>query len=228
MNFLSVKKNKMIFFVTLTVAMLGCSIYAKAQNNEFNLVAADTLKSEPEVKSKPVVVKPHSPHKATFYSAILPGLGQAYNKKYWKIPILYAGIGGVIYGLNFNTENYNKYRRAYRDYLIQDPGNTSYLDNARYRGLSKEEMIYLLENNSSAASQYESLLENKRDYYKKYRDLCYVGLAVAYVLNLIDASVDAHFKTFDVSDDLSMHFEPTISPMGGGFNSVGMQLRFIF
>ena len=229
MNFLSVKKNKMIFFVTVLVAMLGCSHYSQAQLNEFNLVSADTIPSSQKEKrkkaekTKPVVVKPHSPHKATFYSAILPGLGQAYNKKYWKIPILYAGIGGVVYGLNFNTDNYNKYRRAYRDFLIQDPGNKSYL-----KVLPPTMTEDQISDGGQYASWFETALENKRNYYKKYRDLCYVGLAAVYVLNLIDASVDAHFKTFDVSDDLSMHIEPTVSPMYGGLNSIGMQVRFVF
>ncbi|WP_152541889.1 DUF5683 domain-containing protein [Saccharicrinis fermentans] len=213
-----------IFFVT----MLGYSHETSAQNNEFNIVSADTVVSTPVV-SKPLVVKTHSPHKATFYSAILPGLGQAYNKKYWKIPILYAGIGGVIYGLDFNSSNYKKYRRAYRDYLLQDPGNQSYLnDNVRPRSTSLEEFKELLETDSSYADWFESALENKRDYYKKYRDLSYVGLALVYVLNLVDASVDAHFKTFDVSNDLSMHIEPTTTPMYGGYNSIGMQIRFTF
>ncbi|MGQ1785965.1 MULTISPECIES: DUF5683 domain-containing protein [unclassified Saccharicrinis] len=224
MNFLSVKKDRIIFLVAIfMVMMLGYSHEANAQNNKFNVVSADTI------DTKPVVVEPHSPHKATFYSAILPGLGQAYNRKYWKIPILYAGIGGVIYGLDFNTTNYKKYRRAYRDYLIQDPGNTSYLnENVRPRGTTLEEFETLLETNSSYADWFESALENKRDYYKRYRDLSYVGLALVYVLNLVDASVDAHFKTFDVSNDLSMHIEPTATPMYGGFNSIGMQIRFTF
>ena len=203
--------------------MLGNVHVANAQNNELDFISADTI------YSKPVVLKTHSPHKATFYSAILPGLGQAYNKKYWKIPILYAGIGGIIYGLNFNTTNYNKYRRAYRDFLIQDPGNTSYLnDNVRPRGTKRDEFEERLTTDSSLASWYENALENKRNYYKRYRDLSYVGLALVYVLNLVDASVDAHFKTFDVSNDLSMHFEPSVTPMYGGLNSIGMQVKFVF
>lgn len=223
MNFLSVKKDRIIFLVAMLIVTIGgYSPNIKAQNNKLEVVSGDTI------YAKSVVVKPHSPHRATFYSAILPGLGQAYNKKYWKIPILYAGIGGMIYGLDFNTRNYNIYRRAYRDFLIKDPGNTSYLDKARYRNYTKEQMIEFLATNPSAASQYQASLKNKKDYYKKYRDLSYVGLALIYVLNLVDASVDAHFKTFDVSNDLSMHIEPKISPMHNGLNSLCMQVKLTF
>ncbi len=223
LNFLSVNKYRIKFLIALIIAASSYSHQILAQRGEVNIISADTIIAEP------VVVKPHSPHKATFYSAILPGLGQAYNKKYWKIPLLYGGIGGVIYGLNFNTQNYNKYRRAYRDYLLQDPGNTSYLNkNVRPRGMSREDHEYRLSIDASYADWYESALESKKKYYKKYRDMSYVGLALAYVINLVDASVDAHFKTFDVSNDLSMHVEPFIQPIYGGFNSLGMQVRFVF
>jgi hypothetical protein len=171
---------------------------------------------------EPLVVKPHSPHKATFYSAVLPGLGQAYNKKYWKIPILYAGFGGIIYAINFNTHWYKTYSRAYRDFLIQDPGNRSYLD-----VLPTTLDAADVENNGPRADWFENALNNKKRYYKKYRDLSYLGFALVYVLNMVDASVDAHFKTFDVSEDLSMHVEPVVKPGYSG-NEMGIQLRFVF
>ena len=85
---------------------------------------AITITSHGQLKEE----KPHSPHKATFYSAILPGLGQAYNKKYFKIPIIYAGAGALAYAIHFNSKLYRKYRSAYRDWIIQDPHNKSYLE----------------------------------------------------------------------------------------------------
>ena len=217
MKFLSVNKYRVLTLLTGLVAMFMSSNQTLAQNEEPAIVSADT------VFATPLTVQPHSPHKATFYSAILPGLGQAYNKKYWKIPILYAGIGGVVYGLDFNTTNYKKYRRAYRDILIQDPSNKSYLE-VLPLNITEDQVL----KGGQYADWFQNALESRKKYYKKYRDLSYVGLALVYVLNLVDASVDAHFKTFDVSDDLSFHIEPTITPMYGGYNGIGVQVRFIF
>jgi len=169
---------------------------------------------------EPIVIKPHSPHKASLYSAVLPGLGQAYNKKYWKVPILYAGFAGLVYAIDFNTRNYNKYRRGYRDWLIQDPSNDSYLEIIKKTAIT-EEYIY------AHADWFESTLENGKDYYERWRNLSYVGFALVYIINIIDASVDAHFKTFDVSDDLSMRVEPIVQS-GFGNNSVGLQLKLVF
>ena len=217
MKFLSVNKYRVLTLLASFVAMFMSANKALAQHDEPAIISVDT------VFVTPLTVQPHSPHKATFYSAILPGLGQAYNKKYWKIPILYAGIGGVIYGLDFNTTNYKKYRRAYRDILIQDPSNKSYLE-VLPPSLTEDQVI----NGGQYADWFKSALDSRKKYYKKYRDLSYVGLALVYVLNLVDASVDAHFKTFDVSDDLSLHIEPIIAPMYGGYNGMGVQVRFIF
>lgn len=168
--------------------------------------------------------KIHSPHKATFYSAIFPGLGQIYNKKYWKLPIVYGAIGGLGYAIHFNSTNYQKYKNAYRDFLIQDPGNTSYLEVLPVT-LTMEE----IEANPNLSSWFRNALEKKRDYYKRYRDLSYIGMAAIYVLNMIDATVDAHFYNFDVSDDLSMKIQPVIlehDPVKG--NSFGIQLALQF
>ncbi|MFO8001042.1 MAG: DUF5683 domain-containing protein [Marinilabilia sp.] len=164
----------------------------------------------------------HSPHKATFYSAILPGLGQAYNKKYWKIPILYGGIGAMGYAIHFNSTNYNKYKNAYRDFLIRDPGNKSY-EEVIPPTLSVEEV------ETQHADWFQRALENKREYYKRYRDLSYIGMAAIYILNMIDATVDAHFYNFDVSDDLSMDVRPVMldhDPVKG--NKMGIRMSFNF
>ncbi len=174
-------------------------------------------------QDKPLVVKPHSPHKASLYSAVLPGLGQAYNKKYWKIPILYAGFVGMIYAIDFNSRMYNQYRNGYRDFLIQDPGNKSYLKILDRTPFNESDVL----SGGARADWFERTLDHGKDYYKRYRDLSYVGFALVYVLNIIDATVDAHFKTFDISDDLSMRFEPVVQPGYSG-NNVGLQLKIVF
>jgi hypothetical protein len=168
--------------------------------------------------------KIHSPHKATFYSAIFPGLGQIYNKKYWKLPIVYGAIGGLGYAIHFNSTNYVKYKNAYRDFLIRDPGNRSYLKVLPVN-LTAEDV----ETPGVLADWFEQALENKREYYKRYRDLSYIGMAAIYVLNMIDATVDAHFYNFDVSDDLSMKVQPVImdyNPVTG--NTIGIQMALSF
>jgi hypothetical protein len=167
--------------------------------------------------------KIHSPHKATFYSAILPGLGQAYNKKYWKIPILYAGIGALGYAIHFNSTNYTKYKNAYRDFLIRDPGNKSY-EKVIPVNLTIEDV------EGQYADWFEQALRNKREYYKRYRDLSYIGMVAVYVLNMIDATVDAHFYNFDVSDDLSMDIRPAVLDPGPfrDQNKIGIQLSLNF
>ncbi len=196
-------------------------MFSFIENNSNAQTKNDSTVIETKAKEESIVIKPHSPHKASLYSAVLPGLGQAYNKKYWKIPILYAGFAGLVYAIDFNTRYYNMYRRGYRDWIIQDPNNTSYEKVFEGRAWFTEEFKV------NYASYIENTLENGKDYYEKWRNLSYVGFALVYVINIIDATVDAHFKTFDVSDDLSMRVEPIVQS-GFGNNSIGLQLRLVF
>lgn len=153
----------------------------------------DTLRSDlfftnPSVASDQIIVeesdsakvkKQHSPTKALIFSAVLPGLGQAYNKKYWKIPIVYAGLGVGVYFLQ---------------------------DNLRQVKTLKQE--YLNAANTSGANRGD--LQERINQHKKWRDYSYLGLAVVYLLNILDANVDAHLFNFDVSKDLSMSVAPSL------------------
>lgn len=142
----------------------------------------DTLQTG-GVKNKKEVYS--SARKATIMSAILPGLGQVYNKKYWKVPVIYAGLGGLGYFFYVNNTNYNNYRSALK-YSLNN-GGTSEVDGQIYS---------------------TSQLQTQKLYYRKFRDFAVIGMAALYILNMIDANVDAHLKTFDVSDDLSIHIDP--------------------
>ncbi len=135
--------------------------------------------------------KKHSPKKATLYSTILPGLGQAYNKKYWKIPVIYAGIGGIIYFTSSNINNYNDFRNAY-DYKT---GTNTDVNN---------DIINIADRYSA-----ENLI-TLRDHYRRNMELSWIVMALWYGLNIIDASVDAHFFEYDISDDLTLKVEPMI------------------
>lgn len=122
--------------------------------------------------------------RAAIMSAILPGLGQVYNKKYWKVPIVYAGIGGfAYYGMSLNSE-YQNYRN---------------------------ELLYRYANNQQVNTFPEYTTDNLttlKNQVKKYRDMCFIGAGIFYVLNIIDANVDGHLKNFDVSDNLSLGIRP--------------------
>jgi len=126
--------------------------------------------------------------RAAILSVCVPGLGQAYNKKYWKIPIIYAGIGGFGYLFYVNNTRYNNYRQA----LIQSQ------DTATNKGYA------IIEGINYSTTQ----LQIQKNQYKKNRDFSAIGIGIFYLLNIIDANVDGHLQTFDVSDDLSLHIQP--------------------
>ena len=146
--------------------------------------------------------KVHSPKRATIYSAILPGLGQAYNKKYWKIPIIYAGFGTIGYFIGWNNGYYKTYKLAYSDLTDDDDATDSYLD--------LEATQYYDLDNSTDYNNFKSGLSKQQDYYRRNRDLLIISIVGFYGLNLIDASVDAHLFDFDISEDLSLNWQPSV------------------
>lgn len=162
--------------------------------------------------------KKHNPKKATIYSAVLPGLGQAYNKKYWKIPIVYAGIGTIAYIIDMNSDGYRDYRKAY-DYksgIITEADDEIINIAKRYSG---ENLITI------------------RDYYRRNMELSWIIMALWYGLNIIDATVDAHLFEYDISDDLTLKVEPALQSnyaywgqeMGTGYGkSYGVSLKLKF
>ncbi|HZL08608.1 MAG TPA: DUF5683 domain-containing protein [Prolixibacteraceae bacterium] len=147
------------------------------------------------------IIKPkveHSPRKATIYSAIMPGLGQIYNRKYWKLPIIYGGFVTLGYFINYNNDVYNSYKQAYADIVDNDPFTNSYLDLNISPSLFQDAKV----------SQLTTALKGAKDNWRRYRDLVIIGTAVFYMANIIDASVDAHFFNFDISDDLTINWTP--------------------
>ncbi len=130
----------------------------------------------------------HSPSTATIMSALLPGLGQAYNKKYWKIPIIYGGFGGLALAINFNNVRYNRYRIALKDRIDGDPTTID-----PYVAIYTDENLVTLKN-----------------FYRRNRDLTFIFTGALYALNILDAHIDAHLYYFDVSDDLSLRIGPAL------------------
>lgn len=130
----------------------------------------------------------HSPLYAALFSTVLPGLGQAYNKKYWKIPIVYAGLGGLSYALYYTASNFRGYRNAYRAQvaLVSDPF-------ASYNGVSDK-----------------AALKTYRDYFKRSLDATAICTGVFYILNIVDAAVDAHLFDWNMKDDIHLSWQPTV------------------
>lgn len=146
----------------------------------------------------------HSPRTASILSAVLPGAGQVYNRKYWKVPIVLGGLGASVYFVRDNNQNYQRYKDAYIALVDGDPSTVSEF--------------------GSASPQ--SVL-NVADTYRRWRDLSYIACGLVYVLNIVDASVDAHFVRFDVSPDLSLELSPSLSTaaMGAPGLSLSLALR---
>ncbi len=172
-----------------------------AQKSNADSLRADSIQKNKSSKNQ--IYK--GPRKATILSAVLPGLGQVYNKKYWKVPIVYAGLGAFIYMFHTNNEQYHFYRNG----LLKVVRDTSI---KTVNGLSQDQ------------------LQTQKLYYKKYRDFSVIGIAAVYLLNIIDANVDAHLKSFDVSDDLSIEFKPWINNYGliGSNISGGLTIKLKF
>ena len=174
--FLKSTRNRLLKKIVLFCFIVICNIKTYAQSG-------DTLRTDSLVIKKEIVL--HSPSKAALLSTVLPGLGQGYNKKYWKMPVIYGGFIGLAYSFNFNHSRYIKYRDAYKSRI------EGYSDN--YVNIySNEDLFYLQKT------------------YHRFRDLTVIGATLLYVFNIIDATVDAHMFTFDVSADLTLNIHPVI------------------
>ena len=187
---------------------------------------SDSLLAQPIAKVQQQVQKAFvpKPTKALWLSLVLPGAGQIYNRKYWKLPIIYGGFLGCAYALTWNQMMYRDYSQAYLDIMDDDPNTKSYLDMLppRYDITGRED-------------QFKKIFKRKKDFYRRYRDLsafCFIGV---YLLSVVDAYVDAQLSEFDISPDLSMKVEPAVigTPklMGGTTSGraaygVGCSLRF--
>lgn len=158
------------------------------------------------------------PRKATWMALLFPGGGQIYNRKYWKLPIVYGGFVGCVYALTWNQSTYADYRKAYVDILDDDPETKSY-----------EEFLppnYQID--SSTEDWLKDVFKKRKDKYRRYRDLSIFAFAGMYIISAIDAYVDAELSHFDISSDLSLKVEPNILIDYQGTPKVGLLLAFSF
>jgi len=153
-----------------------------------------------------VIVKKHSPKTATILSACVPGLGQIYNKKYWKPPVIYAGIAAFAYFAIDNNNEYLMYKHAYK---YRTDADTATID----------KFVNILTT--------EALLSEK-DRWRKYRDICIIGVSALYILNIIDANVDANLFNYDISDDLTLRIEPILNSYSTYNKSFGFKIFLKF
>ncbi len=175
----------------------------------------------------PITKVVRSPKKASIYAALFPGLGQIYNRKYWKLPIVYGGYAGLIYVLGWNNNQYQDFFQGYRIIAQYNsasdmkPEERDFLDN-----LIKNPSISL--DNPSTFKYISTQLKSGKDYYRRNRDLTIIGIAALHVLSIIDASVDANLFDFDISDDLSMRIEPMPVYLGNQNLVLGFNLSIKF
>lgn len=197
-----------------------CPLMLQAQVDD--VTPADSLEMETPASVEPIITggvpepalrardtldwrQRHSPKRAMLYSAVLPGGGQIYNRKYWKAPIAWAGIGACVWFIQDNGREYRRYRNAYIALTDDDPDTVD-----EFGG------IYT-----------PGALLNASDTYRRWRELSYIALSAVYILNIIDASVDANFVRFDVSPDLSMGLGPAIplAAQGAAGLSITVSIR---
>lgn len=209
--------------------------------DEFTVTPADTLQFTP-VDSAAIVNSPSmdlfepgtvttqapdstrkvfipDPTRAVWFSALCPGLGQVYNRRYWKLPLLVGGFMGLGYGASWNNNMLRDYTRAYYDLMDNDPSTKSYMD--FFPPTTTEESLN--------RDWLERVLKSRKDYFRRNRDLCIIGMVGVYLLAVVDAYVDASLTNFDISPDLSMQVAPALlrdnfSP----YPALGVQWAFNF
>ena len=206
------KKQKNCFFIQAVLVVIIFLVFFSFNSRGQNDSASDKSKDHSKTISDTSSIKRHDPKKATIYSMILPGLGQAYNKKYWKIPIVYTGFGVCYYFISFNNKEYKEWQEAY-NHSLSDPDNTE-------PPVNEYEEMY---------GSNPQILKDQKDYYRRNRDLSYIFTGIWYLLNVVDAAVDAHLYSWEIDDDLSLRFEPTLTePLYGYKPGGGLRLTLNF
>ena len=154
-----------------------------------------------------------NPQRALWLALVLPGAGQIYNRKYWKLPIFYGGFMGCIYALSWNNMMYKDYSQAYLDLMDTDPTTDSY-----------NKFLHLgVKIDSSNEARFKQIFKSRKDKYRRWRDMSIFVMIGVYALSVIDAYVDAELSEFDISKDLSLEVRPTVIPNHAGGNPLQAQ-----
>lgn len=178
----------------------------------------DSVKFSDEWIARETAFVPN-PTRAVWLSALFPGLGQIYNRRYWKLPIVVGAYMGLGYATSWNNRMLSDYTRAYRDIMDTDPSTKSYMD--FFPKTTKEEDL--------DKSWLTNTLKSRKNYFRQNRDLCIICMVGVYLLAMVDAYVDASLSQFDLSPDLSMQVSPTlIQDTRDPIPSVGVHWAFCF
>nr|WP_233247062.1 DUF5683 domain-containing protein [Prevotella sp. oral taxon 376] len=206
-----------------------------AQVEKDTLKAEELLTTEDSIllmKDAPVLPAKHgrdwttwrpNAKRALWLSLVLPGAGQIYNRKYWKLPIVYGGFVGCVYALRWNNMMYKDYSQAYMDLMDNDPNTQSY-----------NQFLHLGNTiDDSNKSRYQEIFKKRKDRYRRWRDLSLFAMIGVYALSVIDAYVDASLSEFDISRDLSLRVKPTVINRGESRNpmqssALGLQCSLNF
>ena len=164
-----------------------------------------------------------NPKRALWLALVIPGGGQIYNRKYWKLPLVYGGFIGCLYAMSWNNTMYKDYSQAYQDLMDKDPNTQSY-----------NQFLHLgTQITPQNETRYQDIFRKRKDKYRRWRDLSFFVMIGVYALSVIDAYVDAELSVFDISDDLSLRVKPTIINNRSSNNpldasSVGLQCSLNF
>ncbi|MDR0874548.1 MAG: DUF5683 domain-containing protein [Prevotellaceae bacterium] len=207
-----------LLFCAKNLSAQSDSIQRITENDTLFLTAAGNKTETLKVNDNTAAWKPN-PKKAVLW-ALIPGGGQIYNRKYWKLPIVYGAGLGLTYGFTWNNQYYEDYKNAYIDLfheMREEPNGKRY-ENMLPRGtdMANVDKTWLF-----------SVLERKKDFYRRNRDLCIIGAVGVYGLTILDAFVDAQLFEFDISPDLTMNVYPVLDPTPYSA-AVGVQMQFKF
>ena len=237
------KGSSVLNFAVWAVAVISSLLFSVAASAQDELPADSTvwvdgevlLKSPLQVEAtlqgdtiRTVLIDPDSPYgldgkkifnpdptRAVWMSVLFPGLGQVYNRRYWKLPIIVGGFMALGYGINWNNGQFQDYSQAYRDLLDNDPSSNSYMNffppNTQESDLDKNWLT--------------NVMKSRKDFYRRNRDLCIICAVGVYLLCIVDAYVDASLAHFDISPDLSMDVAPTIM-VQPGYSKPGFGLHW--
>jgi hypothetical protein len=164
-----------------------------------------------------------NPKRALWMALVIPGGGQIYNRKYWKLPIFYGGFVGCIYAITWNNQMYHDYAQAYMDIMDDNPDTKSY----------EQFLHFNTQITESNRSRYQELFRKRKNRYRRWRDLASFVTMAVYALSVIDAYVDASLSDFDITPDLSLHVAPRVLNDGSSINplqspaiGLGVGLKF--
>lgn len=226
--------KEIYILITFFLLLAAGSQQAKAQErigqdsltvttyDSLSVVVDTTFSKKKEVGRDWSTWRPN-PKRALWLALVIPGGGQIYNRKYWKLPLVYGGFIGCLYAMSWNNTMYKDYSQAYQDLMDKDPNTQSY-----------NQFLHLgTQITPQNETRYQDIFRKRKDKYRRWRDLSFFVMIGVYALSVIDAYVDAELSVFDISDDLSLRVEPTIINNRSSNNpldasSVGLQCSLNF